>query len=62
MKTIAQGFNELPEPYRTQVLNNPSKGNRLQLVSSLRDAVITGIVWYSSNEGTMYWLKFYQSL
>ena len=62
MKTIRQWLSELPEPYRTQSLDNlPSKSN-IEKVSSMQAALINGFEWDKSPQGTQYWVKLVKSL
>lgn len=51
MKTIKQWLEELPEPYRTQALEN-YENNKVQ---SLSFALINAFEWYDTPEGIEYW-------
>jgi hypothetical protein len=56
-KTIKEWLNLLPEPYKTQSLNNlnPEKGDIIKY--HLEDAVVGAFKWDDSVEGTQYWIK-----
>jgi hypothetical protein len=51
-KTTKEWFNELPEPYRTQAIEN-CKANDYE--SSLSQAIFGGFLWVSTREGFEYW-------
>ncbi len=63
--TIEQYLETLPEPYRTQALNNTKK-YRFPIISDyssdVREAVDLGIRWDQTPEGDEYWWKFYEQL
>ena len=58
MKPIKQWLEELPEPYRTQALENLTKQpyNGSNEVDCMKDAVKGAFDWIKSKEGTSYWL------
>ena len=58
MKTIEQWFQELPEPYKTQALDNSLKGNLMARVESLQMAMSCGFSFSGSKEGKEYWRLF----
>ena len=62
MKTIKEWLEELPEPYRTQAINNTSEQNSLKLKSSLSDAIYSAFAWSKTPEGLQYWLDFKNTL
>jgi len=62
MKTIKQHLNDLPEPYRTQALENMLPGEADAEVEYRSDAVICGIYWAETPQGTSYWNAFYIKL
>lgn len=53
-KTIEEWFNELPEPYRTQALNNTSERSKKLFSKSMADALCTGFIW-PDFAGDDYW-------
>lgn len=62
MKTIEQWLKTLPEPLRSEAINNSSKGALKKKVSSLRSAVCVGFIWTESDSGTEFWWSFYVAL
>lgn len=67
-KTIKQWLNELPEPYRSQALENTlnqSGEKRLKINQpSIKDALSAGFIWKDSpkEQGHDYWEKFRNTL
>lgn len=67
-KTIEQWFNELPEPYRSQALENTLNQwgeKRLKVhESSIKDALLGGFIWKDTpkEQGQDYWRNFYITL
>lgn len=71
MKTIEQWFNELPEPYRSQALENTLNqygkyGEKKLKVHepSIKDALLVGFIWKDTpkEQGYEYWSNFYNTL
>lgn len=62
MKTIREWLEELPEPYRTQAINNTEKNRLLTHDVSLREAITVAFFWGNSPEGHEYWAEFYKTL
>ena len=68
MKTIEQWFNELPEPYRSQALENTLNqfGKKRLKVHKLniREALSSGFIWNDTpkKQGHNYWYNFYETL
>lgn len=56
-KTIKQWLEELPEPYRTQALNNYDEGFAIILspIEDVVDALLASFSWNHSKEGWDYW-------
>ncbi len=56
MKTVVEYFNELPEPYRSQAIEN-SKSNFTQdvVVVNLEAAISGAFTWEHSPQGREYW-------
>lgn len=54
MKTIKQWLEELPEPYRTQALENYE---RKQMSHSLSLALASAFHWHYTPEGWNYWFE-----
>lgn len=62
MKTVQKWFEELPEPQKSQAINNTT-GNVLKSgAESLSDALLTSFPWNHTKEGFDYWNKLYKSL
>ena len=56
MKTIKEWLEELPEPYRSQALENAEKEKSLEgLEPSLGQALLAGFRWSNTNQGHAYW-------
>ena len=58
MKTIREWLTELPEPYRTEALENmeksvPCEGDRL--VSKKSEAIDIAFLWPNTPQGNQYW-------
>ena len=62
MKTIREWLEELPEPYRTQAIDNTSESDLMIEEESLADAVIGAFSWNESPEGEIYWGDFHDTL
>lgn len=56
-KTIRQWFEELPEPYRSQAIDNCIDPDRIE--SSQSAALDLGLDWGSTPQGYDYWEEFY---
>lgn len=60
-KTYREWFNELPEPYRSQAIDNAIKQGRRnidrEIASSLSNALDLAITWGETPEGHDYWKK-----
>ena len=52
-KTIKEWFEELPEPYKTQVLTNCKIPD--EIVGSKLEAIAIGFLWSDTPEGEEYW-------
>lgn len=52
MKTILEWYQELPEPYRTQAIENCDKNAE---VKSMWEAISGGFFWESTEQGWKYW-------
>lgn len=53
MKTIREWFEELPEPYRTDALDNMEDAEKS--VKSMSDAIDYSFVWSRTEQGHDYW-------
>ena len=60
MKTIKELYETLPEPYRTQAINNSY--NKDEMFSSLYDALLSGFLWSETPEGFDYWNDYVDSI
>lgn len=60
-KTIREWLEELPEPYRTQALENTSKTNLQIFVSNIKTAIQFAFIWSDSDQGHNYWSDLHQS-
>jgi hypothetical protein len=64
-KTIREWFEELPEPHRSQAIENGENSQNYamdDITSSLSGALSGGFVWSESKEGDDYWDKFRDDL
>ena len=65
-KTIREHLNDLPEPYRTEALENLTESidGRFDIPNSedKADALQGAFVWASTPQGFEYWEKFYETL
>lgn len=61
-KTIKQWFETLPEPYRTQALNNANIFLLDQEETNMEDAFYNGFFWAFSPEGYDYWEEFINNI
>ena len=55
MKTIKKWLEELPEPYRTQALDNLSEEDGLIESETMEYAIRAAFVWFHTEEGHTYW-------
>lgn len=55
MKKICKWYDKLPEPYRSQALNNLTYRISQKKVDNFRDALCGGFYWSKSDEGFKYW-------
>lgn len=63
MKTIREWLEELPEPYRTQALENfDIEGIDNILVSTLADAINKGFIWFTTPQGEPYWFNIHRKI
>ena len=55
MKTIREHFEQLPEPYRTEAIEN-TKYDILGITEySIADALLSAFTWDNTKQGYMYW-------
>lgn len=59
---MREWLEELPEPYRTQAIENTEATLLLERVESLKMAVKCAFVWRNSTQGHEYWELFYETL
>ena len=62
MKTIIDYLNTLPEPYKTQAINNTGDKNLNRKVKSLNEALMSAFPWQGSPEGYRYWFQLRDSV
>jgi hypothetical protein len=63
MKTIKEYLEELPEPWRSQALENCDPDNmQKDRCTSQRSALMSAFIWSKSPEGKRYWNDFYRTL
>lgn len=62
MKTIKQWLNELPEPYRSQALENADTNVLNSKGISLIGCLMEAFNWHKSTQGFEYWYKLIKSL
>ncbi len=66
MKTIKEWLEELPEPYRSESIENMEAevdrytGDRMD--SNLKSALFCAFIWVDSPQGTGYWANIFDSL
>jgi len=63
MKTIKQHLEELPEPWRSEAMENArlAKSTRYKM-PSLAEALISGFTWLPSKQGHNYWSSLHKIL
>lgn len=61
MKTIREHLNELPEPYRTEALENYN-GSSKKKHKEVQVALALAFVWMDTKQGYNYWNDFTESL
>lgn len=59
MKTAREWFHDLPEPYRSQAIENIEIGARSIYRDSLADALINSFYWDETTQGNDYWERVY---
>lgn len=67
MKTIREWLEELPEPYRTQALENvnehdPKIIDELPSEQTAKKALSGAFVWMFTEQGERYWFDLYRTL
>lgn len=56
MKPILEWYEDLPEPYRSQAINNYfNSGESASKADNLGSALLAGFNWFDSPEGFEYW-------
>ncbi len=60
--TIISHLEKLPEPYRTQSIENTNPALHNNLVLNKFDALRSAFIWECSIQGNDYWKYFYNSL
>jgi hypothetical protein len=61
-KIVLEWLETLPEPYRTQAINNTDTKHLSMDCNSIKFAIGLGFVWEYSREGFGFWRKFVDSL
>lgn len=65
MKTIREWLEELPEPYRTQALENVNEHDPQIIDTSeqtAKKALSGAFVWMFTEQGERYWFDLYRTL
>jgi methionine synthase II (cobalamin-independent) len=62
MKTILQHLETLPEPYRTQAIENVDEAIKDLEEVDLKESLHGAFMWNNSNQGYRYWLDLFNSL
>lgn len=62
MKTIRDWLEELPEPYKTQAIDNAPENNLKCQDDSLHEALAGAFFWSYTKEGYDYWDNLYTKL
>jgi len=60
-RTMIQCLIELPEPYRTEALNNIPENTPNYMCRSVCDALARAFVWWKTPQGTNYWMEIFIS-
>ena len=55
MKTILEWLQELPEPYRSESIDNVTKAKRMEKRKCLEDALLSAFLWEETKQGWEYW-------
>ena len=55
MATIKDYFEELPEPYKTQAIENSSEESLNKKSPSLKSAICNAFMWGATRQGHNYW-------
>jgi hypothetical protein len=58
MKTIKKYLGKLPEPYRTQAIENSKDWSNKLEVESLSQAISNAFIWNNTPQGHNYWENF----
>ena len=61
-KTIRQWLEEIPEPYRTQAIENAHDCSLGYITETSRDGLFAAFTWQGSPQGHDYWIDFAESL
>jgi len=59
MKTILDWYQELPEPYRTQAIENCDEDSLNIFENNIKSAISGGFLWFDTEQGADYWLVLY---
>jgi hypothetical protein len=65
MKTCLEHYEELPEPFRSEAIENHKNfalTRKVKKCETLAGAIATGFSWALSLEGGKYWYKFYKTI
>ena len=62
MKTVKEWLEELPEPYRSQALENGDRGILTLEEDSVYFALFCAFIWESSPQGYKYWDNLHKKL
>lgn len=61
-KTIKEWLEELPEPYRTQALNNADEVLLECTEETQSEALKGAFMWFTTEEGHDYWSQLHKTL
>lgn len=53
MRPILEWYEQLPEPYRSQAIENYA--GEIEVAKSLKDAICYGFLWRKTPQGHWYW-------
>lgn len=62
MKTIREWLEELPEPYRTQALENTAEERKQVIKKDLDSALWCAFDWIWAKEGCRYWSNLHKKI
>ncbi len=62
MKTALEHFNEFPEPYRSQAIENTGEEKLHKKYKTKSRALFSSFTWFHSPQKDYYWVDFFKTL